>query len=32
MWKTLLVWGVLVLGVAALAWMALRIWREAKPR
>lgn len=32
MWKTLLVWGVLLLGGAALAWMALRIWREAKPR
>ncbi|WP_312688956.1 DUF3999 domain-containing protein [Kosakonia sp.] len=32
MWQTVLVWGVLVLGVAALAWMALRIWREAKPR
>jgi hypothetical protein len=27
-WQTLLVWGVLVLGVLALAWMALRIWRD----
>lgn len=32
MWKTLLVWGVLVLGVAVLAWMAIRIWREAQNR
>lgn len=31
-WKTLLVWGVLVLGVAVLAWMAIRIWREAQNR
>lgn len=30
MWKTLLVWGALVLGVAVLAWMAIRIWREAQ--
>jgi hypothetical protein len=27
-WHTFLVWGVLVLGVLALAWMALRIWRD----
>jgi len=32
MWKTLLVWGALVLGVAVLAWMAIRIWREAQSR
>ncbi|MDV5355450.1 DUF3999 domain-containing protein [Kosakonia sp. SMBL-WEM22] len=31
-WKRLLVWGVLVLGVAVLAWMAIRIWREAQSR
>lgn len=29
-WKTLLVWGTLILGVAALALMAWRIWREVK--
>ena len=29
-WKTLLVWGALLLGVAALALMAWRIWREVK--
>ncbi|MEG1211206.1 MAG: DUF3999 domain-containing protein [Leclercia sp.] len=29
-WKTLLVWGALILGVAALALMAWRIWREVK--
>lgn len=29
-WHTFLVWGVLVLGVLALAWMALRIWREVQ--
>ena len=27
-WHTFLVWGVLVLGVLALIWMALRIWRD----
>ncbi|MBS1206727.1 MAG: hypothetical protein H6R25_3626 [Proteobacteria bacterium] len=32
MWKTWLVWGVLLLGVVVLAWMALRIWREVKKR
>lgn len=29
-WKTLLVWGALLLGVGALALMAWRIWREVK--
>lgn len=29
-WKTLLVWGALILGVAVLALMAWRIWREVK--
>ncbi|HFL8549878.1 TPA: DUF3999 family protein, partial [Escherichia coli] len=29
-WKTLLVWGALILGVAVLAFMAWRIWREVK--
>ncbi|NUL38890.1 DUF3999 family protein [Kosakonia sacchari] len=29
-WKTVLVWGVLLLGVVVLVWMALRIWREVK--
>lgn len=29
-WQTLLVWGVLILGVAVLALMAFRIWREVK--
>lgn len=29
-WKTVLVWGALILGVAVLALMALRIWREVK--
>ncbi|WP_299998162.1 DUF3999 domain-containing protein [uncultured Cedecea sp.] len=29
-WKTLLVWGVLILGVLVLAGMAWRIWREVK--
>ncbi len=27
-WQTFLVWGVLVIGVLALVWMALRIWRD----
>lgn len=30
LWKSLLVWGALLLGVAALVWMALRIWRDVK--
>jgi len=30
MWKTLLVWGALLLGVVVLVGMALRIWREVK--
>ena len=29
-WKTVLVWGALILGVAVLALMAWRIWREVK--
>ena len=29
-WKTLMVWGVLILGVVVLAGMAWRIWREVK--
>lgn len=29
-WKTALVWGALILGVAVLALMAWRIWREVK--
>lgn len=29
-WKTLLVWGTLILGVVVLALMAWRIWREVK--
>ncbi|MGL5242434.1 MAG: DUF3999 domain-containing protein [Kluyvera ascorbata] len=29
-WQTLLVWGALILGVAVLAFMAWRIWREVK--
>ncbi|CBG87229.1 DUF3999 domain-containing protein [Citrobacter rodentium] len=29
-WQTLLVWGALILGVAVLALMAFRIWREVK--
>lgn len=29
-WKTLLVWGALIFGVAVLALMAWRIWREVK--
>lgn len=32
LWLTALVWGALVLGVLALAWMALRIWREVKEK
>jgi hypothetical protein len=31
-WLTGLVWAALVLGVLALAWMALRIWREVKEK
>lgn len=27
-WYTFLVWGALVLGVLALVWMALKIWRD----
>ncbi|QRG78183.1 DUF3999 domain-containing protein [Citrobacter sp. R56] len=30
LWKTLLVWGALILGVAVLLTMAWRIWREVK--
>ena len=29
-WKTLLVWGALIVGVLVLALMAWRIWREVK--
>lgn len=29
-WKTVLVWGALIFGVAVLALMAWRIWREVK--
>lgn len=31
-WLTGLVWAALILGVLALAWMALRIWREVKEK
>lgn len=30
LWKTLLVWGALIAGVAVLALMAWRLWREVK--
>ncbi|MCU6669106.1 DUF3999 domain-containing protein [Enterobacteriaceae bacterium H4N4] len=30
LWKTLLVWGALIVGVAVLALMAWRLWREVK--
>ena len=29
---TMLIWGVLVIGVLALAWVALRLWREVKAK
>lgn len=32
LWKTLMVWGALLLGVAGLAWMGLSVWREVKSR
>lgn len=29
-WMTAVIWGVLILGVLALLWVALRLWREVK--
>lgn len=32
LWKTVLVWGALLLGVAGLVWMGLGVWRDVKSR
>ncbi|MCE0844881.1 DUF3999 domain-containing protein [Buttiauxella sp. A2-C1_F] len=29
-WQTVLIWGVLILGVAVLLWMAMKLWREVR--